>query len=266
MNKNFFLELYGSETKSSKKTTVAISSIFLAIAVALFIWASRVELIPALISGYFGTLSFSLAFFVVTSYFYTKKEKKDSYMTLKKLSFFASLILFCVCILPITFVNLLSGKIKFDYFFKYNGVYLFTLFIPLLASVLMAYGALSFILNNISFFSSFPDYINYVTVGCLLFCLIWRILTFLTLYFFRWCYKMTSAEYKSIKKDFNILFFAEITSVTIFTNCIILSELDKILWTGITSAFSIYLAIDCLKTKWTFYNEKLEQELKESQQ
>lgn len=97
----------------------------------------------------------------------------------------------------------------------------------------------------------------------LLILITYQVITSLFLYAFHKIgkYKLNDIEYKSIKKDFNVLVFAEITTITVVANCFVFSDMNKELVNGFTNAFAIYIAFDRLISKWKALNQKFEQDI-----
>lgn len=255
---NTISSLYGSEEKPNK-SAIGIGiffSVIFAILLLIFFFFNNTENGMKIYLGYFIFTSFSLSIFAFSSYFYQKKINKNKFKILKKSSFIISIIFILFAIFPITLLSIVSEKIKFNRFFNYMDIYLITFFVPLLISILLV----PYTLLHCDFLSAFN--LNYMTIFALLTFITYQALTSLFLYIFHKIikYKLNDTDYKSIKKDFNVLVFAEITTITMINNCFVFSDIEKELINGFTSAFAIYIAWDRLKTKWKNLNQKFEQE------
>lgn len=255
---NTISSLYGSEEKPNKSAiSVGIFfSIIFSILLLIFVFSNNTENGIKIYLGYFIFTSFSLSFFAFSSYFFQKKGNKNKFKILKKTSFIISIIFILFAIFPITLLSIVSEKIKFNSFFKHMDKYFITLFIPLLISILIV----PYVLLRCEFLSTLN--LNYMTVFALLIFITYQGITSLFLYGFHKVgkHKLNDIEYKSIKKDFNVLVFAGITTITIINNCFVFSDIEKELINGFTSAFAIYIAWDRLKTKWKNLNKKFEQD------
>lgn len=255
---NTIKDLYGSEEKSNK-TPIHVGiffAVFFSALLVIFNLAKNAEQSLKIYLIYFIFTSFSLSFFAFSSYFFQKKKNMNKFVNLKKTMFILSIILILVAIFPITLLSIVSEKIKFNSFFKHMDKYFITLFVPLLISILIV----PYVLLRCNFLSNLS--LNYMTILALLIFITYQTLTSLFLYSFHKIgkHKLNNKEYKSIKKDFNVLVFAVITTITIINNCFVFSGIDKELINGFTSAFAIYIAWDRLKTKWKSLNQKFEQD------
>jgi hypothetical protein len=139
-------------------------------------------------------------------------------------------------------------------------VYFITFFVSLLISLLIIPNLVLLLYEKYSFL--FVSNINYSTILSLLIFFSYQCITHFLLYLFHRFgkNKLNDIEYKSIKKDFNVLVFAMITMFTIIANCFLFSDIEKELIDGFTKAFAIYIAIDRLIQKWKNLNQKLEQD------
>ena len=264
--KNFFNNimnnLYGSEEKPHKSAIYIgilfsiIFSILLFVLYSLNIADKNLRICLA----YLIFLSFSLSFFAFSSFFFQKKKNMNKFKRLKSFAFIFSLILISIALLPITLLSIVSEKIKFTFFFKHLEICCITLFMPLVISLLIVPQVLLFALNHCSFLSTLN--LNYVTILALLIFITYQGITSLFLYAFHKIgkYKLNDTEYKSIKKDFNVLVFAVITTITVITNCFVFSDIEKELINGFTSSFAIYIAFDRLIGKWKTLNQQFEQD------
>lgn len=266
--KNFFdyimNDLYGREEKPYKPAiyiSILFSVIFAILLIALY-RLNNADKIFRICLGYFVFLSFSLSSFAFSSYFFQKKKNMNKFKILKSFVFIFSFILILIACFPITLLYIVSEKIKFTIFFKHMDICFITLFMPLLFSLLIVPRVLLFALNHCSFLSTLN--LNYMTILALLIFITYQGITSLFLYAFHKIgkYKLNDKEYKSIKKDFNVLVFAGITTITVIANCFIFSDIEKELINGFTSAFAIYIAFDRLVGKWKALNQQFEQDSK----
>lgn len=261
-------DLYGSEEKP-KKSARNISIIFLVIfAILLFLLhhLNNMNIWFYICLKYFSFVSFSLSIFAFSSYVFQKKKNMNKFKKLKLFTFISSLICISLSFLPITLLSLLSIKIKFTNFFKHMEIYFITFFMSLIISMLIIPSVLLEIFKYCNYLFTFN--INYATILSLLIFMVYQWLTSLFLYCFHKIGKnrLTDVEYKSMKKDFNILVFAEITTITVIANCFVFSDTDKELINGFTNAFAIYIAFDRLIGKWKTLNQNFEQDSKQSNQ
>lgn len=254
-------DLYCSEEKPNKSAIVIgiLFSVVFAILLLIFVFINNTENGIKIYLGYFIFTSFSLSFFAFSSYFFQKKGNKNKFGNLKKSSFRISIIFILFAMFPITLLSIVSKKIKFNSFLKHMDIYFITLFMPLLISILIV----PYVLLHCEFLSTLN--LNYMTVFALLIFIAYQGITSLFLYIFHKVgkYKLNDIEYKSIKKDFNVLVFAGITTITIINNCFVFSNIEKELINGFTSAFAIYIAYDRLKGKWETLNKQFEQDSKQ---
>lgn len=186
----------------------------------------------------------------------------NKFKNLKKLAFVSSIILILIAIFPITLLSIVSEKVKFNSFIKHMEKYFITLFVPLLISILLV----PYVLFHCNFLSNLS--LNYMTIFALLIFITYQGITSLFLYGFHKIgkHKLNDKEYKSIKKDFNVLVFAVITTITVINNCFVFSGIDKELINGFTNAFAIYIAFDRLIGKWKTLNNQFEQDSKQDTQ
>lgn len=256
---NTISDLYGSEEKPNK-SAIGIGiffSVVFAILLLIFVFFNNTENGMKIYLGYFIFTSFSLSFFAFSSYFFQKKGNKNKFKILKKSSFIISIIFIIFAIFPITLLSIVSEKIKFNSFFKHMDIYFITLFIPLLISILIV----PYVLFHCDFLSNLS--LNYMTILALLVFITYQGLTSLFLYIFYKIgkHRLNDTEYKSIKKDFNVLVFAVITTITVINNCFVFSDTEQELIKGFTNAFAIYIAFDRLVGKWKTLNKQFEQDI-----
>lgn len=267
--KNFFDitidDLYGREEKPNK--TAIYVGIFFSITFAILIFIlshiNNANMWLNIYIGYFIFLSFSLSFFAFTSYFFQKKKNMNKFKKVKIFVLLFTLILISISFLPVTLLSILSQKIKFTNFFKHIEIYLITFFVSLLISLLVIPYLLLVLYEQYSFL--FATNVNYSTILSLLIFATYQCITSLFLYFFHKIgkNKLNDIEYKSIKKDFNVLVFAMITTITVIANCFIFSDIEKELIDGFTKAFAIYIAFDRLIGKWKNLNQQFDQDSKQ---
>lgn len=253
-------DLYGSEEKPNK-TAIHIGIFFaVCFVVLLLIFNSlnNAEQSFKIYLEYFIFTSFSLSFFAFSSYFFQRKRNMDKFKNLKKIAFVLSIIFILIAIFPITLLSIVSERIKFDSFFEHMDKYFITLFVPLLISILIV----PYVLFHCDFFSNLN--LNYMTIFALLLFITYQGITSLFLYCFHKIgkHKLNDTEYKSMKKDFNVLVFAAITTLTVIANCFVFSDTDQELIKGFTNAFAIYIAFDRLVGKWKTLNKQFEQDNK----
>lgn len=255
---NTINDLYGSEEKPNK-TAIHVGiffALFFIVLLVIFNLANNAEQGLKIYLIYFIFTSFSLSFFAFSSYFFQKKSNMNKFKVLKKSVFILSIILILIAIFPITLLSIVSEKIKFNSFFAHMDKYFITLFVPLLISRLIV----PYVLLHCNFLSNLN--LNYMTIFALLIFITYQTITSFFLYCFHKIgkHKLNDTEYKSIKKDFNVLVFAGITTITVIANCFVFSDIEKELITGFTNAFAIYIAWDRLKTKWKSLNQNFEQD------
>ena len=254
-------DLYGSEEKSNK-TPIHIGiffAVFFSALLVIFNSSKNAEQSLKIFLIYFILVSFSLSFFAFSSYFFQKKKNMNKFVNFKKSMFILSFLLILVAIFPITLFSIVSEKIKFNSFFKHMDIYFITLFVPLLISILVV----PYVFFHCNFLSALN--LNYMTIFALLIFITYQGLTSLFLYGFHKIVKnkLSDIEYKSIKKDFNVLVFAGITTMTFVANCFVFSDIENEFINGFTSAFAIYIAYDRLKGKWKTLNQQFEQDSKQ---
>lgn len=254
-------DLYGSEEKPNK-TAIYVGIFFSALFTLLlliFLLCDNTEHSLKIYLGYFIFSSFSLSFFAYSSYFLQKKRNMNKFEYLKKLSFILSIFFIIIAMFPITLLSIISEKVKFNCFFKHMDKYLITSFVPLLISLLIV----PYVLVRCVFLSAIN--LNYMTVFALLVFITYQGTTSLFLYGYHKLgkNKLNDTEYKSIKKDFNVLVFAEITAITVIANCFVFSDIELEFINGFTRAFAIYIAFDRLVGKWKALNKQFDQDSKQ---
>ncbi len=261
---NTISDLYGSEEKPNKSAigVGTFFSVLFAILLLIFIFSNNTENSMKIYLGYFIFTSFSLSFFAFSSYFFQKKENNNKFKILKKLSFIISIIFILFAIFPITLLSIVSEKVKFNSFIKHMDKYFITLFVPLLISILLV----PYVLFHCNFLSNLS--LNYMTIFALLIFITYQGITSLFLYGFHKIgkHKLNDTEYKSIKKDFNVLVFAVITTLTVIANCFVFSDIEQEFIKGFTNAFAIYIAFDRLIGKWKTLNKQFEQDSEQDPQ
>lgn len=254
-------ELYGSDEKPNK-SAIHVGIIFSALftfLLLIFLLCDDIGHSTKICLGYFIFTSFSLSFFAYSSYFLQKKRNMNKFENLKKSSFVLSIFFILIAIFPITLLSIVSEKVKFNSFSNHMDKYLITLFVPLLISLLLVPYALS----HCDFLSAIN--LNYMTVFALLVFITYQGTTSLFLYGYHKLgkNKLNDTEYKSIKKDFNVLVFAEITAITVIANCFVFSDIELEFINGFTRAFAIYIAFDRLVGKWKALNKQFDQDSKQ---
>lgn len=255
-------DLYGCEEEANKSAIYVGTFFSIVFALLLFVLShlNKSDIWLNICIAYFIFISFSLSFFAFSSYFFQKNKNMNKLKRLKWFTFIFSLIFIAISFLPITVLSFLSERIKFTNFFKYMEVYFITFFVSLLISLLIIPNLVLLLYEKYSFL--FVSNINYSTILSLLIFFSYQCITHFLLYLFHRFgkNKLNDIEYKSIKKDFNVLVFAMITMFTIIANCFLFSDIEKELIDGFTKAFAIYIAIDRLIQKWKNLNQKLEQD------
>lgn len=258
-------DLYGSEEKPNKPAIyvgIFFSVIFTVLLIVLFSCENTNNGLEVCLV-YFAYLSFSLLSFAFSSYFFQKKKNMNKFKRWKSFAFILSIIFILIALFPITLLSIVSEKIKFTTFLKYMDIYFITMFIPLIISVLVIPNVLLFAFNHCIYLSTLN--LNYATILALLIFLIYQVITSLFLFAFHKIgkHKLNDKVYKSIKKDFNVLVYAEITTITVIANCFVFSDIEQELVKGFTSAFTIYIAFDRLVSKWKTLNKQFEQDSKQ---
>lgn len=258
---NTINDLYGNEEKPNK-TTIHVGiffAVFFSVLLVIFNLVNNAEQSSKICLIYFIFTSFSLSFFAFSSYFFQRKRNMNKFENLKKSMFILSIIFILIAMFPITLLSIVSEKIKFNSFFEHMNKYFITLFVPLFISIIIV----PYVLLHCNFLSNLN--LNYMTILALFIFITYQAITSLLLYCFHKIgkHKLNDTEYKSIKKDFNVLVFAEITTITVIANCFVFSDIKKELINGFTSAFAIYIAWDRLKTKWKNLNQQFEQDSKQ---
>lgn len=252
-NENFLDELYGSEQNPSKIPLV-MGTIFSIIAFfgIVVIANVKVDIVSNIFLWYITIIFLAVAFFVFVVYFFQNAKGKNQYKKVKHTFIVLSLLILAIAFLPVTIVTFLSHSIKFKYLIAYPTVYIVSIFIPMLISIL-------FIWPVVYIKSSTVPLLNASTIAALSAFLSWQYGSLLILKLFRKKGKKLNDEvFWSIKKDLYVVVFVMITTVTIIANCINFSETYSSVVKGFTGAFAIYIACDRLLGKWNKANEDYE--------